>query len=56
MNSAAADWQSTKSTMIDDDIVLKTQDLTKHYGGVHALEGADFEPVSYTHLTLPTKA
>ncbi len=25
------------------DIVLKTENLTKHYGGVHALEGANFE-------------
>ncbi|WAP66763.1 ATP-binding cassette domain-containing protein [Jiella pelagia] len=25
------------------DIVLKAEKLTKHYGGVHALEGADFE-------------
>ncbi|WP_353476598.1 ATP-binding cassette domain-containing protein (plasmid) [Salipiger sp. H15] len=25
------------------DIVLKTENLTKRYGGVHALEGADFE-------------
>ena len=25
-----------------DDIILETRDLTKHYGGVHALEGADF--------------
>ncbi|QYK42156.1 MAG: sugar ABC transporter ATP-binding protein [Paracoccaceae bacterium] len=24
------------------DIVLETRDLTKHYGGVHALTGADF--------------
>lgn len=24
------------------DIILETKDLTKHYGGVHALEGADF--------------
>ncbi len=24
------------------EIVLKTEGLTKHYGGVHALEGADF--------------
>ncbi|WP_411889417.1 ATP-binding cassette domain-containing protein [Yoonia sp. SDW83-1] len=24
------------------DIILETRDLTKHYGGVHALEGADF--------------
>ena len=52
MNSAAADWQSTKSTMIDDDIVLKTQDLTKHYGGVHALEGADFELQRGEHVAI----
>lgn len=25
-----------------DDIILETKGLTKHYGGVHALEGADF--------------
>ncbi len=24
------------------DVVLETRDLTKHYGGIHALEGADF--------------
>lgn len=24
------------------DIILETKNLTKHYGGVHALEGADF--------------
>ena len=52
MNSAAADRQSTKSTMIDDDIVLKTQDLTKHYGGVHALEGADFELQRGEHVAI----
>ena len=28
---------------MSDEIVLKTEDLTKHYGGVHALEGANFE-------------
>ncbi|RMF34439.1 MAG: sugar ABC transporter ATP-binding protein [Alphaproteobacteria bacterium] len=27
---------------MDSDIVLETRDLTKHYGGVHALEGANF--------------
>jgi len=27
---------------MSDDIILETSDLTKHYGGVHALEGADF--------------
>lgn len=25
-----------------DDVILATRDLTKYYGGVHALEGADF--------------
>ena len=24
------------------DVILETRDLTKHYGGVHALEGANF--------------
>ena len=28
--------------MSDSDIILQTRDLTKHYGGVHALEGANF--------------
>ncbi len=28
--------------MNDGDIILETRDLTKHYGGVRALEGADF--------------
>ena len=28
---------------MSEEIVLKTEDLTKHYGGVHALEGANFE-------------
>ena len=27
---------------MDSDVVLQTEGLTKHYGGVHALEGADF--------------
>lgn len=27
---------------MSDDIILETRDLTKQYGGVHALEGADF--------------
>ncbi|MGJ8623817.1 MAG: ATP-binding cassette domain-containing protein [Yoonia sp.] len=34
------------------DIVLKTQDLTKHYGGVHALESADFELKSGEHVAI----
>ena len=28
--------------MADNDIILETKGLTKHYGGVHALESADF--------------
>ena len=28
---------------MSEDIVLKTEELTKHYGGVHALLGANFE-------------
>ena len=34
------------------DIVLKTEDLTKHYGGVHALEGADFELRKGEHVAI----
>ncbi len=34
------------------DIVLKTQGLTKHYGGVHALEGANFELRQGEHVAI----
>jgi fructose transport system ATP-binding protein len=34
------------------DIVLKTEGLTKHYGGVHALEGADFELRRGEHVAI----
>ncbi len=37
---------------MDNDIVLKTEDLTKHYGGVHALEGADFEMKAGEHVAI----
>ena len=37
---------------MSDDIVLKTMDLTKHYGGVHALEGADFELKTGEHVAI----
>ena len=37
---------------MSDQIVLKTQDLTKHYGGVHALEGADFEMKKGEHVAI----
>lgn len=34
------------------DIILKTEGLTKHYGGVHALEGADFELRKGEHVAI----
>jgi len=37
---------------MSDEIVLKTHDLTKHYGGVHALEGADFEMTKSEHVAI----
>ena len=35
-----------------NDIVLKTIDLTKHYGGVQALEGANFEMRKGEHIAI----
>ncbi|MDG2405892.1 MAG: ATP-binding cassette domain-containing protein [Paracoccaceae bacterium] len=37
---------------MSDEIVLRTQDLTKHYGGVHALEGAEFEIKKGEHVAI----
>ena len=37
---------------MNDEIVLRTEDLTKHYGGVHALEGADFELKQGEHVAI----
>ena len=37
---------------MSDEVVLKTQDLTKHYGGVHALEGAEFEMKKGEHIAI----
>ncbi|MEM8540105.1 MAG: ATP-binding cassette domain-containing protein [Pseudomonadota bacterium] len=37
---------------MSDDIVLKTEDLTKHYGGVHALVGANFELKKGEHIAV----
>ncbi|HCQ65468.1 MAG TPA: ABC transporter ATP-binding protein [Rhodobacteraceae bacterium] len=37
---------------MSDGIVLKTEDLTKHYGGVHALEGADFTMTKGEHVAI----
>ena len=34
------------------DIVLKTEDLTKHYGGVHALQSVDFELRRGEHVAI----
>ncbi len=34
------------------DVILKTEDLTKHYGGVHALEGANFELLKGEHVAI----
>lgn len=34
------------------NVILKTEDLTKHYGGVHALEGANFELRKGEHVAI----
>ena len=34
------------------DIILETRDLTKHYGGVHALEGANFTLRKGEHVAI----
>jgi len=34
------------------DIILETKDLTKHYGGVHALEGANFTLRKGEHVAI----
>jgi fructose transport system ATP-binding protein len=34
------------------DIILETKGLTKHYGGVHALEGADFQLQRGEHVAI----
>ena len=34
------------------DIILETRDLTKHYGGVHALEGANFTLHKDEHVAI----
>jgi len=38
--------------MASDKIILKTEGLTKHYGGVHALEDADFELRDGEHVAV----
>ncbi|MCX2721203.1 ATP-binding cassette domain-containing protein [Roseibium salinum] len=37
---------------MDSDIILKTEGLTKHYGGLHALEDADFELRAGEHIAV----
>ena len=34
------------------DVILKTEGLTKHYGGVHALEEANFELHKGEHVAI----
>ena len=41
-----------KGTQMSKSPILQAVGLTKSYGRVVALDGSD--PVSYTHLTLPT--
>ena len=40
------------------DTILEVKNLTKYFktkhGTLHAVDGINFKPVSYTHLTLPT--
>jgi fructose transport system ATP-binding protein len=37
---------------MSDEIILKTEGLTKHYGGVHALEDANFELRKGEHVAI----
>ena len=40
------------SQSIASNIILKTEGLTKHYGGVHALEDANFELRRGEHVAI----
>ena len=44
---------------MNTEVVIKANNISKKYDESYALEGIDIEvskgPVSYTHLTLPTK-
>ena len=37
---------------MNEEFVLKTEDLTKHYGGVSALEGANFQLKKGEHVAI----
>jgi fructose transport system ATP-binding protein len=37
---------------MSEDLVLKTVDLTKHYGGVRALDGANFQLKKGEHVAI----
>jgi fructose transport system ATP-binding protein len=37
---------------MSEELVLETVDLTKHYGGVHALEGASFQLKQGEHVAI----
>ena len=45
-----------KESSMNPTLALEARDVAIHYGGVKAVDGVDLTPVSYTHLTLPTKA
>jgi fructose transport system ATP-binding protein len=38
--------------MTNSEIILETRDLTKHYGGVHALKGANFTVRQGEHVAI----
>ncbi len=37
---------------MSEELILETRDLTKHYGGVHALEGANFKLRKGEHIAI----
>ncbi len=43
---------TTGNARSSDGIILRTENLTKHYGGVRALEGADFELRYGEHIAI----
>ena len=47
-------WRQSRraAQVVTMSVVLKTEGLTKHYGGVHALEDADFELHDGEHIAI----